>query len=144
LAYRQIAATITDDGALAAGLTTPFAWTLTDGTGKPAAAQGAGTPEQLFSLDHDAGGLLLGWGDGRTLRLLPRDLRIACRCAKCRDEVTGKRLLEPDTVPLDIAVTRIWSVGNYALGMAFGDGHDTGIYTFKQLHAMQGAEVEDV
>jgi len=47
-------------------------------------------------------------------------------------------------VPLDIAITRIWSVGNYALGIAFSDGHDTGIYTFKSLRAMQDAEMEDV
>jgi ATP-binding protein involved in chromosome partitioning len=145
MAYRKIAAMIVGDGAGAAGLATPFAWTLTDGTGRPANVTGAnGLPEQLFALEYDAGGLVLGWGDGRTQRLSPRDLRIACRCAKCRDEVTGARVLDPATVQLDIAVTRIWSVGNYALGFAFGDGHDTGIYTFKQLHAMQGAEVEDV
>jgi len=45
---------------------------------------------------------------------------------------------------LDIRINRIWSVGNYALGFAFGDGHDTGIYTFQYLSSMQGAEVEDV
>jgi len=28
--------------------------------------------------------------------------------------------------------------------MAFGDGHDTGIYTFAALRAMQGTELEDV
>jgi len=145
MAYRHIAATIIGDGAGATGLATPFAWTLSDGSGKPApVASGTGQPDQLFALDSGAGGLVLGWGDGRQQRLSPRDLRIACRCAKCRDEVTGKRLLDPGSVPLDSAVTRIWSVGNYALGVAFSDGHDTGIYTFKQLHAMQSAEVEDV
>jgi ATP-binding protein involved in chromosome partitioning len=145
MAYRRIAAAITGGGAGPTGLATPFVWTLSEGTGKPVAvAATKGQPDQLFSLDHDAGGLTLGWGDGHAQRLSPRDLRIACRCAKCRDEVTGKRLLDPDAVPLDIAVTRIWSVGNYALGVAFGDGHDTGIYTFKQLHMMQTAEIEDV
>ena len=47
-------------------------------------------------------------------------------------------------MPLDIRLTRVWSVGNYALGLAFSDGHDTGIYTFDHLRGMQGAEVEDV
>jgi ATP-binding protein involved in chromosome partitioning len=47
-------------------------------------------------------------------------------------------------VPLDIALTRVWSIGNYALGMAFSDGHDTGIYTFKALRNMAGTEFEDV
>jgi ATP-binding protein involved in chromosome partitioning len=58
--------------------------------------------------------------------------------------MSGKRLLNPDTVPLDIRLTRVWSVGNYALGMAFNDGHDTGIYVFKALQAMAGMELEDV
>lgn len=145
-AYRQIAAALAGDGP-AMGLATPFAWTLTDGAGKPAPAPASaadGTPDRLIALDHDAAGLVLNWADGRQQRLAPRDLRIACRCAKCRDEVTGKRLLDPGSVPLDIRVTRIWSVGNYALGVAFGDGHDTGIYTFAQLQGMQGVEVEDV
>jgi len=145
-AYRQIAAALASGGE-AVGLATPFAWTLADGTGKPAPASAAaadGTPDRLIALDRDAAGLILSWADGKDQRLSPRDLRIGCRCAKCRDEVTGKRLLDPDIVPLDIAVTRIWSVGNYALGFAFSDGHDTGIYTFNLLHGMQGLEVEDV
>ncbi|WP_108483048.1 P-loop NTPase [Oceaniglobus ichthyenteri] len=145
LAYRQIAASLMGDTGPTGGLVTPFAWTLADGTGKPASvpATGAG-PDRLITLESDAAGLILGWGDGREQRLSPRDLRIACRCASCRDEVTGKRLLDPEIVPLDIAITRIWSVGNYALGLSFSDGHDTGIYTFTQLHGLQGAEVEDV
>jgi ATP-binding protein involved in chromosome partitioning len=58
--------------------------------------------------------------------------------------MSGARLLEPGSVSLDLAIRRIWSVGNYALGMAFSDGHDTGIYTFKALRAMAGTELEDV
>jgi len=58
--------------------------------------------------------------------------------------MSGARLLDPDSVPLDIGLTRVWSVGNYALGMAFSDGHDTGIYTFKALRALAGTELEDV
>ncbi|MFY9237302.1 MAG: P-loop NTPase [Roseovarius sp.] len=145
-AYRNIAAALAGVST-AAGIATPFAWTIGDDSGKPAPAPEAardGTPDWLLSLDHDAAGLVLGWADGQVQRLGVRDVRLACRCAKCRDEVTGKPLLDPQTVPLDLKATRIWSVGNYALGFAFSDGHDTGIYTFKQLHAMQGAEVEDV
>jgi ATP-binding protein involved in chromosome partitioning len=43
-----------------------------------------------------------------------------------------------------VAPTRIWSVGNYALGIAFSDGHDTGIFTFRALRKMQGAQPVDV
>jgi ATP-binding protein involved in chromosome partitioning len=144
-AYRQIATSLMRDGTRIDGLATPFAWTLADGTGKPAPATATdGTPDRLVALDHNATGLILSWADGQDQRLAPRDLRIGCHCAQCRDEVTGKRRLDPDTVRLDIRITRIWSVGNYALGFAFSDGHDTGIYTFQNLSSMQGAEVEDV
>ena len=146
LAYARIAAALADGAGPAAGVATPFAWTVTDGTGKPAAVPTApdAPADRLAALDLDAGGLRLTWADGHAQTLAPRDLRIACPCAKCRDEVTGERLLDPATVAMDIQLTRIWSVGNYALGMAFSDGHDTGIYTLKSLRAMESTEMEDV
>ena len=145
-AYRAIAAALMQTGDAARGIATPFAWSLAEGTGKPAPAPHTtgGPPDRLGALDRDAAGLLLRWGDGAQQRLADRDLRLACRCAQCRDEMTGAQLLEPGRVPLDLAVTRIWSIGNYALGVAFSDGHDTGIFTFKALRAMQGTELEDV
>jgi len=145
-AYRRIAAALAETGDAAEGIATPFAWSLAEGTGKPAPAGTAahGPPERLAAIDHDAVGLVLRWADGREQRLADRDLRLACPCAKCRDEVTGAQLLDPGGVPLDLRLTRIWSVGNYALGMAFDDGHDTGIYTFRALRAMTGTELEDV
>ena len=146
MAYAQIAATLADGAGQVAGLATPFLWTVTDGTGKPApvAASPDGPGDRLAALDHDAGGLHITWADGHQQTNAPRDLRIACPCAKCRDEVTGERLLDPETVPLDIRLTKVWSVGNYAIGMAFSDGHDTGIYSFKMLRAMESTETEDV
>ena len=145
-AYRQIAATLGGQGQKADGIATPFAWTLADGSGRPAPAQSAvgGPGERLAALDHAEGALILRWCDGFEQRLADRDLRLACQCAQCREEMSGARLLDPDTVPLDIALTRVWSVGNYALGLAFSDGHDTGIYTFKALRALAGTELEDV
>jgi len=58
--------------------------------------------------------------------------------------MSGAAILDPTSVPQSIKPTRIWSLGNYALGLAFSDGHSTGIYTFKALRAMQSTEVEDV
>jgi ATP-binding protein involved in chromosome partitioning len=145
-AYRRIAATLGRVGADAGGIATPFAWSLADGAGKPAPAGRApgGPADRLAALDHDGGALILRWADGRDQRLADRDLRLACQCAQCREEMSGARLLDPDAVPLDLGLTRVWSVGNYALGMAFSDGHDTGIYTFQALRAMAGTELEDV
>lgn len=146
MAYRQIAASLARAGGDTGGISTPFAWTLADGTGKPApaAATPDGPTDRLRALDDDEAGLALCWADGHEQRLSPRDLRLACACAQCREEMTGAQLLAPDRVPLDIRITRIWSVGNYALGMAFSDGHGTGIYTFKSLRMMRSTEMEDV
>ncbi|MEC5384020.1 gamma-butyrobetaine hydroxylase-like domain-containing protein [Aurantimonas sp. C2-6-R+9] len=47
-------------------------------------------------------------------------------------------------MPLDVVPARIWSVGNYALGIAFSDGHNSGIYTFPALREIESAEIEDV
>jgi len=145
-AYREIASTLAGASDRTDGIATPFAWTLTEGTGKPTAAPTGsdGPADRLAALEHTDGALLLRWADGTEQRLTDRDLRLSCQCAQCRDEMSGKRLLLPENVPLDISLTRVWSVGNYALGMAFSDGHDTGIYTFKALRAMAGTELEDV
>lgn len=146
MAYRQIAASLARAGGDTGGISTPFAWTLADGTGKPApaAATPDGPTDRLRALDDDAAALTLSWADGYEQRLPQRDLRLACACAQCREEMTGVQLLIPGKVPLDIRITRIWSVGNYALGMAFSDGHGTGIYTFKSLRMMRSTEMEDV
>lgn len=145
-AYRQIAATLAGSGGPAQGIATPFAWTLAEDSGKPAPANASpgGTADRLAALDHDATGLALRWCDGTEQHLSDRDLRLACQCAQCRDEVSGKRLLDPGTVALDLALTRVWSVGNYALGLAFSDGHASGIYPFAALRALRGTELEDV
>ena len=145
-AYRHIASVLAGKRGDAAGITTPFAWSLTDGSGRPAqaTAEAGGPSDRIAGLDHDGGALILRWADGAEQRLADRDLRLACQCAQCRDEMSGKRLLDPDRVALDLRLTRVLSVGNYALGMAFSDGHDTGIYTFKALRAMTGTELEDV
>ena len=82
--------------------------------------------------------------DGERRVIPARDLRIACPCAACRDEMTGAALLDPASVPLSVTPTRIWSVGNYALGMTFSDGHSSGIYSFPALRQMEGMGFEDV
>ncbi|WP_277621455.1 DUF971 domain-containing protein [Oceaniglobus indicus] len=120
----------------------PFDWDVTTGAGKPAPAADGATDRPL-ALDHDAAGLTIRWSD-HVQKIDPRDLRLSCRCAACRDEMTGRPLLDPVAVPLDVVPTRIWSVGNYALGVAFSDGHDSGIFTYRALREIEGAETEDV
>lgn len=80
--------------------------------------------------------LAITWTDGRENRYDVVALRRACPCATCIDEWTRKQILAPESVPESVRPVRIESVGAYALKVRFSDGHDTGIYTFQMLRAL--------
>ena len=46
------------------------------------------------------------WPDGHETRYKARDLRLACRCAMCIEETSGRALLEPTTVPPQVSSRR--------------------------------------
>ena len=50
--------------------------------------------------------------------------------------MTGVPLLDPATVPLDVRPVSISLVGSYAIQIAWSDGHNTGIYTYKYLRTI--------
>ena len=62
-----------------------------------------------------------------------RELRSRCTCAYCQSEMTGERLLDPETIPSDITVTHMELTGNYGVNIHFSDEHTTGIYRFSTL-----------
>lgn len=64
-----------------------------------------------------------------------RELRLACPCAACREEMTGRPLLDPATVADDVHPRAIHLVGGYAVRIDWSDGHNTGIYTYEYLAA---------
>lgn len=80
--------------------------------------------------------LRVQWPDGHASIYRPFTLRVNCGCANCVDENTGRPLLDPKRVPLDIRFESVQGVGRYALTPAFSDGHTTGIYPFKKLRAL--------
>ncbi len=84
----------------------------------------------------DPSTILLGWKGGGTSRYEARALRLACPCASCVDEMTGKPLLDPSSVPEDVHLVDVELVGRYAFRFRFSDGHDTGLYTFTFLRDM--------
>ena len=49
--------------------------------------------------------------------------------------MTGRPLLDPERVPADITVKRMELIGTYGVQIGFSDGHDTGIYRFRDLIA---------
>jgi ATP-binding protein involved in chromosome partitioning len=73
------------------------------------------------------------WDEGHEDMWPARELRLQCTCALCQSEMTGERILDPDSVPEDISVTHMEFVGNYGLSIHFSDGHTTGIYRWQLL-----------
>lgn len=149
VAYRKIATILSERVQATAGIPTPFVWHWDNDASKPKpsthVACDDGVAEVPIVLDRsDQRTLILQWQDGHDRQIDVRDLRLSCRCAACVDEMSGHAVLDPAAVPLNIQPTRIWSLGNYAIGISFSDGHQTGIYTFKHLRAMAASEVENV
>jgi len=80
--------------------------------------------------------LAITWQDGHESVYPVRELRLACGCAVCVDEWTGEDRLDPGAVPEDVRPLAIESVGRYALQIRWSDGHETGIYPFRRLRAL--------
>ncbi len=98
------------------------------------AATPATTPTQITQLGPRT--LSIHWADGARSELDVRALRLACGCARCVDEWTGRGVLDPASVPTDVHPLRIEGVGRYAIQIAWSDGHDSGIYPFRRLRAL--------
>ncbi|MEM7518004.1 MAG: DUF971 domain-containing protein [Planctomycetota bacterium] len=81
----------------------------------------------------DPSKLVLEWTDGGRTEYTAAQLRGLCPCAACVHELTGKRMHDPASVPADMTHKDVQLVGNYALAIAFADGHDTGIFPFTFL-----------
>jgi len=103
------------------------------------------------SLKNEGDTLAIEWSDGVTHRIPWRTLRKLCPCATCRAE----RNKPPQPKPLFSVLTAAEAqplrpvsmkpIGNYAYGIAFNDGHNTGIYALDFLRQLgeQVARGED-
>lgn len=81
----------------------------------------------------DGSGLKITWNDGQETTSAARVLRQTCPCAGCVDEWTRKRTFDPASIPMDVKITDVLTVGNYALTPVFSDGHQTGIFRWETL-----------
>jgi ATP-binding protein involved in chromosome partitioning len=88
---------------------------------------------------HDARTLAIDWADGEASRIDVRALRLACGCAHCIDEWSGRPLLDPASIPVDVAPREIQPVGRYAIQILWSDGHEAGIYPFERLRGLADA-----
>jgi DUF971 family protein len=92
-------------------------------------------PQSLRAL-KDTRQLEISWTDGATYQIPFKRLRCECPCAQCLHEITGERIIQPDSVPDDIHPTELGYSGNYALRIVWSDGHNSGIFTWERLHAI--------
>jgi len=81
--------------------------------------------------------LAVKWSDGGESFIPLENLRRACPCAGCKGEtdIMGNLYKNPEQ-PLTakaFQLTRIISVGGYAIQPVWADGHATGIYSFDYL-----------
>lgn len=81
---------------------------------------------------HGATELEISWADGRKLSYPHRILRGYCPCAGCQGH-SGTVRFVPGR---DLELREIEQVGNYALSLRWGDGHASGIYTFRYLRRL--------
>ncbi len=91
---------------------------------------------ELRSIKRQGDAISFSWADGIEAQLSPDELRKACPCALCVNEVTGEPLLDPSTVSSQIQLLDMQPVGRYAYRLLFSDQHDSGIYRLEQLHRL--------
>lgn len=72
--------------------------------------------------------LTIDWRDGKFSSISFAELRRACRCAYCVNELTGEPILKPEEVPEDIKIEQFQILGHYALSIFWSDGHTSSIY----------------
>lgn len=86
----------------------------------------------------ERGELHIVWPGEREVTIPAFALRDACPCAGCIEEGTGRKILDPATIPADIKPVELKPVGNYAIQIFWSDGHSTGIYSWQTLREASG------
>jgi ATP-binding protein involved in chromosome partitioning len=139
--YAAIAAALVEQLHAAVTVLKPFVWKWDSNEGAPAWMEGAVRPAGSRNTPiglrrRDPRTLSMLWEDGHRDDFDVRDLRLACHCALCIEEMSGRKLLDPKTVRADVSPRQIVSIGNYAIGFDWNDGHNSGIHSFNDLRAL--------
>ena len=92
-------------------------------------------PSNIRALQADQV-LEVTWPDHRVDRLAYRRLRSECPCAACRDEWTGERILDPNSIRPDLKLVGMENIGTYAVQLAWNDGHSSGLFTWETLRSI--------
>ena len=87
--------------------------------------------------------LAVAWNDGRESFIPLERLRRACPCAACGGEPDVMGAIDRPHVsygPHSFELRDFRFVGGYALQPVWNDGHETGLYTFRQLRSLDGSD----
>ncbi len=92
--------------------------------------------------------LRIVWSDGHISRFSLQYFRDQCPCAGCQGEsdIFGEVRMPvqlPVTKPGKYDLKHLAPVGNYAIAAVWGDGHDTGIYSWEHLLTMEDQQGGD-
>ena len=102
-------------------------------------AAASSTPvDVVYRRAHRA--LEIEYGDGEKAVLSAELLRVFSPSAEVRGHSDAERVLQ--TGKKHVAIDRLEPVGNYAIRIAFDDGHDTGIYSWKFLRELHDRREE--
>lgn len=99
-------------------------------------------PKQIKILDKNE--LSLTWNDDSASKISLKYLRDECPCAGCKGETILFKTFRPPKPPIvSPEMYRIKSinvVGDYAIKIAWKDGHDTGIYSWTYLKTLESGQ----
>lgn len=101
---------------------------MRDRTGQPASQR---WPTEI-RLSSDKRRLNVTFDDGTVTSITAELLRVESPSAEVQGHGAGQK-----TTPAgkrNVTISRIDPVGNYAIRLAFSDGHDTGLFTWDILH----------
>ena len=91
-------------------------------------------------IQHIGNELAIKWTDGSESFISLEQLRRGCPCAGCKGEmdVMGNLYKGPE-IPLkpeSFVLRSLARVGTYAVQPVWGDGHNSGIYSFEYLRRL--------
>ena len=92
--------------------------------------------KQVPEIAFDEQFVTFKWKDGTVWKVKNFDIRASCRCALCANELTGELLLKKENIRADIMPKSITPLGNYAIGIAWNDGHASGIYPYETIQKL--------
>lgn len=96
-------------------------------------------PNEL-KLGKDKRLLTISFDDGASYSLTAEYLRISSPSAEVKGHTPAERKLVHGKI--NVAISALQPIGNYAVQIVFDDGHDTGYYDWNYLH-MLGAEQDE-